>query len=100
MLLLYLDGHVEVKIETMISIQEYFFNKETHQLVLQETLVDKFFEEIPKRFENRKIFDEKFFFDLTEYFEKQFGIHLKCQLPPAKAGGLSKNNNFIQANSL
>jgi len=79
MLLLYLDGHVEVKIETMISIQEYFFNKETHQLVLQETLVDKFFEEIPKRFENRKIFDEKFFFDLTEYFEKQFGIHLKYE---------------------
>lgn len=68
-----------IELKNIISIQEYFFDRETQQLILQETLVDRFFEEIPKRFENRRIFDEKFFFDLTDYFEKQFNIHLQYE---------------------
>jgi len=81
----------------MISIQEYFFDRETQQLILQETLVDKFFEEIPKRFENRKIFDENFFFDLTEYFERQFNIHLQYEQDEVKVleGRFDRPNTLV-----
>jgi len=66
-------------------------------LILQETLVDKFFEEIPKRFENRKIFDENFFFDLTEYFERQFNIHLQYEQDEVKVleGRFDRPNTLV-----
>lgn len=62
-----------------ISICEYLFDRFTNQLVLYETLVEKFFKEIPKKFENQMVFDEKFFSELSDYFETRLGIKLEYE---------------------
>lgn len=63
----------------VISIQEYLFDRFTNQLILQETLIDRFFEEFPKKFENQIIFDENFFLELSNYFKTKFGIKLEYE---------------------
>ena len=74
-----MDQRGLIKKNMTISLCKHLFDRVTNQLVLHETLVDKFFEELPKKFENQDVFDEKFFLELSYYFETRMGVHLEYE---------------------
>jgi hypothetical protein len=80
-----------------MSICKYSIDRLTNHLILQETLVEKFFEEIPKKFKNQSIFDEKFFFELTNHFETKLGIRLEYEQDDIKKldGRFDRPNTIV-----
>jgi hypothetical protein len=81
----------------VISICEHFFDRLTNQLILCETLVEKFFDEIPKKFKGKLIFDDEFFFDLVDYFKTRLGIRLEYEQDDIKVleGRFDKPNIIV-----